>query len=156
MSSAETIRALAVRQPYAELIVSGTKAIENRSWSTAYRGPLLIVAAKKLHESHGLFPGLDAKALPRGGVVGVVDLVGATRASNDPWFCGPVGLLLANARRLPFCPWRGSLHLEAVELSVLELIATESHPAQTGRGAGGGVFDQAASATATMESRTNR
>lgn len=40
------MKALTVKQPWAELIVSGTKDIENRTWRTNYRGRVLIHAAK--------------------------------------------------------------------------------------------------------------
>lgn len=38
------VRGLSVRQPWASLIASGEKTIELRSWSTRYRGDLLILA----------------------------------------------------------------------------------------------------------------
>lgn len=41
-----TVRALTVSQPYAALIASGEKWIENRRWPTTYRGPLAIHAGK--------------------------------------------------------------------------------------------------------------
>lgn len=40
------IRALTVRQPWAACIVSCRKTTENRTWSTGYRGPVLIHAAQ--------------------------------------------------------------------------------------------------------------
>lgn len=40
------MKALTIQQPWAEMIVSGQKRIENRYWSTRYRGPLLIHAGK--------------------------------------------------------------------------------------------------------------
>lgn len=42
------MKALTLTQPYATLIAIGAKRIETRSWSTAYRGPLAIHAAKGL------------------------------------------------------------------------------------------------------------
>jgi len=58
------MKTLSVRQPYAGLIVSGQKRIENRSWSTHYRGRFLI------HPSgRGTGPG------PRGAIIGSVELV---------------------------------------------------------------------------------
>lgn len=39
------MKALCVRQPYADNIADGLKTIECRSWDTSYRGPLLIVAS---------------------------------------------------------------------------------------------------------------
>ncbi len=40
------MKALTILQPWAELIASGVKRIENRSWPTSYRGPLAIHAGK--------------------------------------------------------------------------------------------------------------
>lgn len=40
------MKALTICQPYAELIARGIKRVENRTWATPYRGPLLIHAGK--------------------------------------------------------------------------------------------------------------
>lgn len=40
------MKALTVHQPWATLIAIGAKRLETRSWSTSYRGPLAIHAAK--------------------------------------------------------------------------------------------------------------
>lgn len=40
------MKALTIIQPWADAIVSGEKKIETRSWSTNYRGPLLIHSGK--------------------------------------------------------------------------------------------------------------
>ncbi len=40
-------RALSLTQPWATLVAIGAKRIETRSWSTAYRGPVAIHAAKE-------------------------------------------------------------------------------------------------------------
>ncbi len=42
-----TIKALSMWQPWASLVGTGAKSYETRSWSTNYRGPLLICSAKK-------------------------------------------------------------------------------------------------------------
>ena len=42
----EIVKCLTVRQPWAYLIVNGHKNLENRSWSTRYRGPLVIQSAR--------------------------------------------------------------------------------------------------------------
>jgi hypothetical protein len=39
-------KALAVKQPWASLIASEHRTIEVRTWSTKYRGPLIIIASK--------------------------------------------------------------------------------------------------------------
>jgi hypothetical protein len=43
-------KALSIRQPWAHLIVAGIKQIENRTWTTRYRGPLLIHAGQLWHD----------------------------------------------------------------------------------------------------------
>lgn len=40
------MKALSVKQPWANLIASGEKTIETRKWSTDYRGDLLIVSSR--------------------------------------------------------------------------------------------------------------
>jgi activating signal cointegrator 1 len=40
------MKALSLLQPWASLVAIGAKQIETRSWSTPYRGPLLIHASK--------------------------------------------------------------------------------------------------------------
>lgn len=40
------MKALTLTQPWATLVAIGAKKIETRSWSTSYRGPLAIHAAK--------------------------------------------------------------------------------------------------------------
>lgn len=40
------MKAITLWQPWATLMAIGAKQIETRSWSTAYRGPLVIHAAK--------------------------------------------------------------------------------------------------------------
>ena len=42
------MKAISIRQPWAWLIVNGYKDVENRTWYTSHRGPLLICASKAL------------------------------------------------------------------------------------------------------------
>jgi len=46
--SESPVYALSIRQPWAWLIVNGWKDIENREWSTRFRGRLLIHAGKQI------------------------------------------------------------------------------------------------------------
>ncbi len=41
------MKALSVKQPWANLIVQGKKTIETRTWPTIYRGDLLICSSKR-------------------------------------------------------------------------------------------------------------
>jgi len=62
--SEQTIKALSVRQPWADEIAEGRKTIETRTWTTSYRGPLLICSTKK--------PALSAAGM----ALAVAELVG--------------------------------------------------------------------------------
>src|SRR5947208_17008415 len=76
-------KVIVVRQPWAWLIVNGFKDIENRSWKTKHRGPLLIQASATLPtkrdlEEFRLFAHKRGVDLPEkfetGGIVGMVVL----------------------------------------------------------------------------------
>lgn len=118
------MKVLSIRQPWAWLIVNGGKDIENRKWSTKYRGPVLIHASKGMTraEFHAAkdfafwayggclctnFPSFDD--LERGGIVGLAEIVDCVSQSKSPWFMGDFGFVLRNARLLPFFPMRGML-----------------------------------------------
>ena len=70
------MKMLSIRQPWASLIASGAKGIENRSWPTRYRGPILIHASQRADNitSEEIEQRCDVRppaVLPVGGVVGV-------------------------------------------------------------------------------------
>ena len=70
------MKALSIHAPYAILIADGAKDIEYRSWSTKYRGPLLICSTKFKDSAW------TAK-LPLGKAICVVDLVDCTYSAED-------------------------------------------------------------------------
>lgn len=78
------MKALTLTQPWASLVVLGEKSIETRSWSTKYRGPLAIHAAKKscpldlwpLGAEDFIGAAYLPGSLPEGHVLGTVELVG--------------------------------------------------------------------------------
>jgi hypothetical protein len=121
------MKILTVRQPWAALIVAGIKDVENRSWGTDYRGPLLILAGKQWDgdvstavldylDDH---PDLDMHTR---GIIGMVELVDITRKHPSRWFTGPLGWILENARPLPFIPWRGTQHLAEAPPALVEMV----------------------------------
>lgn len=67
------MKALSLTQPWASLIAAGHKRYETRSWSTAYRGPIAIHAAKSIDRGACYEFGrwLDSPALPRGAVIAI-------------------------------------------------------------------------------------
>ena len=68
------IKALTIRQPWAELILRGCKPYELRSWRTNYRGPLVIHAAMKIDVEDARRLGLNPEKLIVGAFVGVAIL----------------------------------------------------------------------------------
>ena len=71
------MKCITVRQPWADLIASGAKRVENRTWRTHHRGPLLIHAAK-----------------PTGAIIAIVDLIDVVPIeecsldyAEGPWCC---------------------------------------------------------------------
>lgn len=83
-------RALTIKQPWATLIAAGIKDVENRSWPTSYRGPLLIHAGKAFdHDwnacAHLSRRGYDLDALPAGGIIARCQLVDCVQDSDSPW-----------------------------------------------------------------------
>jgi hypothetical protein len=98
------MRCLSLWQPWASLVISGAKRFETRSWSTAYRGLLVIHAAKKWDadlaylcatepfkaalEAAGIAFSADLRDcqrgwnLPFGALLGAVELVGCHRTEE--------------------------------------------------------------------------
>ena len=111
--------ALSVRQPWAWLIVNGLKDIENRSWRTNLRGPLLIHASLSLDGHAGNIEWVERRhgisvpsELDRGGMVGVVDVSDCVESHKSKWFeKGGFGWVLSNPRRLKFRLCKGAVGL---------------------------------------------
>lgn len=105
------LKALSVKQPWANLIANGQKSIETRLWPTDHRGDLLIVSSK-----------LPAIA-PAGCAVAVVRLVDCrpmTRADEPaaccPYYPGAWAWILSDIRPIEPFPVRGQLKLYDVPL----------------------------------------
>lgn len=109
------MKAITLTQPYATLVSLGMKKIETRSWSTNYRGPLAIHAAKGLGPVGGkrglkalcatepfsavLTPSLEQwwnsrhsladmavrPFMPYGAIVAVCDLIGCEGTDPAAW-----------------------------------------------------------------------
>lgn len=69
------MKALSIRQPWAELILQGRKTIELRTWNTNYRGRIVIHAGQQCKEEHCLAYGFNPEELVRGALVGAVEIV---------------------------------------------------------------------------------
>lgn len=110
------MKALSIRQPYAWAIVNGFKDVENRPWRTRYRGPFLVHAGKieEVDDIAGVLQQIAAatgyanleqdywEERQLGGIVGIATLTDCVDRHASPWFHGPRGFVLTDARPLPF------------------------------------------------------
>ena len=128
------MKALSIRQPWAWLIVNGHKDIENRSWRTRYRGPVLIHASQgvktreyatayNLIHSALLGSGIQLPHiddLQTGGIVGVATITDCVEQSDSPWFFGEKGFVLADAKPLQFQQMKGKLSFFETGLELID------------------------------------
>jgi predicted transcriptional regulator len=63
-------KCLSLKQPYAELILSGRKTIELRKWNTKFRGQFLIHASKAINSKACKLYNIDVSSLIKGAIVG--------------------------------------------------------------------------------------
>lgn len=118
------MKALSIRQPWAWLVLHGGKDIENRTWHTKHRGRFLVHASagctrKQWAEavSFALEVGLikhpaevpPINELPRGGIIGSVDLVDSVDTSGLAWYMGEKAFVLHDPKPLPFTRLKGRL-----------------------------------------------
>jgi len=121
IETAEPFRCLSIQQPYAWAVCSGLKTVENRSWSTDFRGLIAIhaSAAKQrvtrfVRESKPR--NLTADVFNYSAIVGVAELNNVVEMNpnleSDPFAIGEYCWLLRNARLLPRpVPCKGKLRL---------------------------------------------
>lgn len=109
------MKALSVKQPWANMIANGEKTIETRTWSTKYRGPLLIVSSK------------EPDIAPAGFALAVADLVDCRPMSvldeanaKCPKYEGAYSWILRNVRAIDPFPVRGQPSLFDVDADLVE------------------------------------
>jgi predicted transcriptional regulator len=113
------MKVLSLKQPFAELVVSGRKTIELRTWNTKFRGKFLIHAS--LSPDKEAMKRFGYQNLPRGFIVGEAELIEVKKYGNDyehkedkkkhlansVW--GKYGFILKNAKRIKPIQARGKL-----------------------------------------------
>lgn len=123
-NTTDTIRALTIKQPWASLIAAGEKRVENRSWTTRYRGPVAIHAGKGIDRGAGAMVGtlmsinshpdhdvqrvaamVAAPSIVAGEFVGVVDLVDVVAIEDLPVYAATNGLADAAWKPWAVGPW---------------------------------------------------
>ena len=129
------MKALTVQQPWAWGLIYGPKRIENRTWDTRYRGPLLIHAGKsksRLGDDEGAFD-LPSQ-LDFGAIIGIVDLVDCVpfdAVRDEPFAEGPWCWVTANPQIIRPIACKGALGLWSPSpqlLSLLPELATVCQP----------------------------
>lgn len=114
------MKCISIRQPWAWLIVSKHKDIENRGWPTRFRGPVAVHTGKyvpyeeecaEIEQRFGIkLPGdFDV-----GGIVGVTKIVDCVTVHQSPWFTGNYGFVLRGSRPVRFIPTPGKVGLFTV------------------------------------------
>jgi len=120
------MKALSIKQPFAELILQGKKKIELRKWNTKFRGEFLVHASRN--------PDKDAmkkfgfRELPLGAIVGKAKLIDVKKYFNEEehrkdenlhlassiW--GSYGFILENIKRVEPINYKGQLGFFEVKL----------------------------------------
>jgi len=117
------MKCISLWQPWASLLVLGTKKIETRSWYSSHRGPLLIHAAKRkvkseLADCFWLFGAAlheivesesDMFNLPFGAIIGSVEMVDCRRTESFRSVLEPDSIdkrhRIGNESPLPHSSW---------------------------------------------------
>ena len=116
------MKALSIRQPWANLILRAGKDIENRTWPTSFRGRIYVHAGKSVDWD---VDHMDTRGhrfevkVPEetGAILGEVDIVDCVTESDSKWFDGPYGFVLENAVAYGTpIPYKGQLGLFDVVL----------------------------------------
>jgi len=94
------VKALSIKQPWADQIAQGSKKIEYRSWNTKFKGDFVVVASKS--------PSIEG--LPTGCTICLAELYDVTGQPGDyQWH-------LRNIRPLPPVPIQGRLRFFEIDL----------------------------------------
>ncbi len=129
-STNHAVKALTIRQPWAELILRGRKPFELRSWRTNYRGLLVIHAAMKVDAAKARRLGLDPEKFATGAFVGVAILSDSRpytredarllkrRRAGFGWFPHNFSWVLDKPRRISPIKAKGQLSLFKVPKAV--------------------------------------
>ena len=114
------MKALSIKQPYAELILQERKKIELRKWNTKFRGDFLIHASK-VPDSKAM-KRFKFKNLPCGCIVGKASLKEVKHYNTKKEhqkdknlhlgsnYWGDYGFILENIERLKKIPCKGNLN----------------------------------------------
>ena len=113
MHRRKRLKCLSLRQPYADLVVTGRKTIETRRWNTNFRGKFLVHASKAIDTESAALLNIDCSKAIKGAAIGSAFLYDVKKYANKEdfladkekhfgfMFCEPrYGFLLKGAKRL--------------------------------------------------------
>lgn len=80
------LKALTIRQPWADLILRGLKTIEMREWQVRHRGPFLIHTSSTVDWKAVQALGYDGvEDLPRGRLIGYAEISEVFQFDRESW-----------------------------------------------------------------------
>ncbi len=91
------MKCLSLAQPFADLVVSGKKRVELRSWNTRFRGEFLVHAAQRVRRNDVRRLGMDGAAVT-GAVIGRAEVIGVKEYSTEKELRGDDRLHFSAAR----------------------------------------------------------
>jgi hypothetical protein len=140
------MKALTICEPYATLIARGAKRVENRTWSTPYRGPLYIHAGKNRNwlsldetKTVDVSYNIPVAQMSFGAVIAIATLVDCVHLDTVspaillkyPWLTlhehtsGPWCFILDKVSCIGPWPWRGAQGLFDIDDEALGRVANK-------------------------------
>ena len=113
------MKVLSLKQPYAELVLSGKKVIELRNWNTKHRGIFLIHASQTVDKE--AMKKFGFTTLPTGYILGRAELTNVKHYANEKehladshlhltsFHWGNYGFILTNIQRIKPIQAKGKL-----------------------------------------------
>jgi len=120
------MKALSLKQPWAELVLQGKKTIELRKWNTNFRGEFFIHASGNIDKEQ--MKKYNLNNLPRQAIVGKATLADVKEYKNEKEFLrdsdkhlaldmkwGNFGFILTNIKRIKPIKYKGQLNFFEVK-----------------------------------------
>ena len=137
MPTTPPLRCLSFQQPWAWAICIGAKTVENRIWSTDYRGPVAIHAGASKQTLNQINRGqkgkkVDPAAFKFGAIIGVAELTDVAEMSpafeGNVWAAGPYCWSFKNARLFSEpIPHKGQLKLYSLTEDAAKAVHQQIH-----------------------------
>lgn len=114
------MKALSLKQPWAELLIQGKKKIEIRKWNTSFRGKFLVHASKNPDKE--ALERFNMKGLSYGVIIGTAELKDVKKYNDEEEFqkdkdshladssFGLYGFIIENPKRIKPVEYKGMLN----------------------------------------------